>query len=227
MSVQLVRPPTLAAAVVDSIREAILRGYLRLGAPLREIGLGKTLDISLGTVREALRKLEEEGLVEVYPHRGAFVTRLPRKKVREIYTLRAQLEPFAVRLAMEDHAYTQSDMALFETLLERIGELERQGKVFEMVRADAEFHLAIAEKSGHDLLLEVLRNLQSKTMLVMAKVETVRSDREAEFELHRVVLDAIRSNDPQKAEEVLKKHIIESGDRLVKHMEAEPAADEQ
>ena len=222
MVVQLVRPPTLAAAAVDSIREAILRGDLPLGAPLREIELGRSLEVSRGTVREALRKLEEEGLVEVIPHRGAFVTQLQPQKVREIYTLRALLEPYAVRLAMEKRAYSTADLRSFEELLDRIGELERQGLAYEVVRTDAQFHLALAEKSGHQLLLEVLRNLQSKTTLVMLKVELYRTDRTPEVELHRTVLEAIRASDPLLAEDVIRRHIVESGDRLLQRMEAGP-----
>lgn len=222
MVVQLVRPPTLAAAAVDSIREAILRGDLPLGAPLREIELGRSLEVSRGTVREALRKLEEEGLVEVIPHRGAFVTQLPPQKVREIYTLRALLEPYAVRLAMERRAYSTADLRSFEELLDRIGELERQGAIYDTVRTDAQFHLAISGRAGHQLLLEVLRNLQSKTTLVMLKVELYRTDRTPEVELHRTVLEAIRAGDPLLAEDVIRRHIVESGDRLLQRMEAGP-----
>jgi DNA-binding GntR family transcriptional regulator len=219
--VQMVRPPTLMAAVVERMREAIIRGDLPLGSPLREVELGKSLDVSRGTVREALRELQDEGLVEVFPHRGAFVTQLPPQKVREIYTLRALLEPYAVRLAIEHQAITPSDLAAFEAMLAHLAEMERRGETYAVVRTDAQFHLTICGRSGHQLLMEVLRNLQSKTMLLMLRVHLYGSDSQSEVDLHRAVLDALRGGDPIQAEIVLRQHITESGERLVARLKTE------
>lgn len=219
--VQMIRPPTLMAAVVERMREAIIRGDLPLGSPLREVELSKSLDVSRGTVREALRELEDEGLVEVFPHRGAFVTQLPPEKVREIYTLRALLEPYALRLAMEQGAISAKDIASFEMLLGHLAEMERLGETYEVVRTDAQFHLTICGRSGHELLMEVLRNLQSKTMLLMLRVHTYGSDAQSEVDLHRSLVDAIRGGDPIQAEAVLRQHITESGERLFARLMAE------
>src|SRR5208283_1850229 len=100
-----VRPPTLTATVVDHIRAAIVQGQFAPGAPLHEVDLCNLLGVSRGTVREALRQLRDENLVEIVPHRGACVTTLSPRRAWEIYTLRAQLEPYAVRLAIEREAY--------------------------------------------------------------------------------------------------------------------------
>ena len=89
------RPPTLTATVADSIREGIFRGELHPGKPLREVELAEALDVSRGTVREALRQIQDESLVEVIPHRGAFVTNLTPKMADELHTIRALIEPLA------------------------------------------------------------------------------------------------------------------------------------
>src|ERR1700730_11406682 len=132
-TVHFVRPPTLTATVVDHIRESIVRGQLAPGAPLHEIDLSKSLGISRGTVREALRHLHDENLVEIIPHQGAFVTELSAKRAREVYTLRAQLEPYAVRLAMERKAYREQDLEELDGLVRRLGALERKGGLFEII----------------------------------------------------------------------------------------------
>jgi DNA-binding GntR family transcriptional regulator len=110
---QVDRPPTLVAAAADNIRHEILRGELLPGQSLPEVELSKTLNISLGSVREALRLLQQDCLVEVIPYRGAFVARLSTERVEEIYTLRCLLEPYAVRLSIENQLNTKlyrSDM---------------------------------------------------------------------------------------------------------------------
>ena len=90
---RLVRRPTLTAAVVGSIRDSIFRGDLQPGEPLREVELSESMDVSRGTIREALQKLQEENLVEVFPRRGAFVTRLTPRKAQELYTPRVDRAP--------------------------------------------------------------------------------------------------------------------------------------
>ena len=128
---QVVRPPTLTAVVADTIRDSIFQGDLRQGEPLREVELGESLDVSRGTVREALRMLQEESLIEIIPHRGAFVAELSPRTVREVYTLRALLEPYAVRVALENGAYSEEDLEALEALVRRMAELEQEGDTLE------------------------------------------------------------------------------------------------
>lgn len=211
----MVRPPTLATAVADLIRDAILRGEFRPGEALREVELSKSLDVSRGTVREAQRLLRDEGLVEILPHRGAFVAKLSVRTVREIYTLRALLEPYAVRLAMESSAYTEQDFEDMDALLRRMGEFERTGDILATIRADLEFHYTICEPSGHSLLLEVLRSLQSLTKLCMVNVKLYRTDFAPDEVQHRQIFDAICLGDRAQAEDVIRKHLDYFKDALL------------
>jgi DNA-binding GntR family transcriptional regulator len=87
--------------IVVDFRDAVLRGDYPPGSQLSEVALAESLGVSRGTVREALRTLAESGLVEVFPHRGAFVPALTIQRAKEIYSLRMVLEPFAARLAYE------------------------------------------------------------------------------------------------------------------------------
>lgn len=213
------RPPTLVSAVADSIRREILSGSMLPGQPLHEIELSKALNISRGTLREALRKLEQEGLVEVFPHRGAFVARLSPRKVKEIYTLRCLLEPYAVRLTVENKAFTQTDFDEMEALVERLGELERSGDYAQSVETDMRFHQLISRRCGHSLLLEVLQNLQSLTLMMILNTKLYRSDVVPDDITHQAILDGIRSGDAELAAKIVEKHILDAGSSLLQRME--------
>ena len=152
---RLKRPQTLVEAAAESIREAIYRGDLIPGQPLRENELSQILNISRGTAREALRLLRnEDGLVEVFPYRGTFVAKLTPEKVKEIYTLRALLESYAVRIALENDAYTEEDILELKGLVTRLGELRKNMDYAEDIKTDMNFHHRISERCNHHLLLK-------------------------------------------------------------------------
>lgn len=216
-SPRFVRPPTLTVTVANHIREAIVRGEMPPGSPLHEVELSTALNVSRGTVREALRLLHDEDLVDILPHQGAFVMELSPRKAWEIYTLRAQLEPYAVRLALENKAYTPQDLDDLDGLVRRLG--EHNGDPFETITADMEFHRVMCERGGHRVLMEMLRSLQSQTRLFILNTMIYHSDPVQDEEMHRTILDALRQGDPQHAEEVVRSHIIDTGTALIRRME--------
>jgi len=211
---RLVRPPTVTAVTADAIRNAILSGDLKQGESLREVELSKSLDVARSTVREALRLLHEEGLVEVLPHRGAFVTTLSARKVREVYTLRELLEPYAVGLAMESDAYGEQEFQDIAATVRRIGECEQRGDGFAMIKADVEFHYLICRPSGHCLLLDVLKNLQYLTTLCVTSLWMLDPDEAPQEQLHGEILDAIQSGDSALAQDRIRKHLKASKELL-------------
>lgn len=217
---RVIRPPTLTASVVDAIRDSIFRGDMQPGDPLREVELSESLQVSRGTVREALRELQSERLVEVIPHRGAFVPRLSLQTARELYTLRALIEPYAVRLALENDGYTEEDMEAIDTLARQLHGLEQEhGNTYETIRADVEFHHLICRPSSHELLLDVLGRLQSLTWLLVFNVHYYKSHEYSDEPSHVEIVDAIRSGDPNLAAETLKHHIDAAGMALLHRME--------
>lgn len=214
------RPPTLTAATAQNIQEAILRGDFAPGDALREADLSDSLGVSRGTVREALRLLHQEGaLVEVIPHRGAFVIKLTVERAREIYTLRALLEPYAVRIAMENKAYREEDLQELESLVQRLKELENEHNDPALVKTDMEFHHVATRACNHQLLLEMVGKLQSQTRILIFNTKRYRSDSVPDSVTHGAILEGIRSGSPAEAEEVVRRHIIDAGSSLVKRME--------
>ncbi|NPV55135.1 MAG: GntR family transcriptional regulator [Anaerolineae bacterium] len=215
---EVVRPPTLTETVATAIQEAILRGDLRPGEPLHEVELSKNLNTSRGTVREALRLLQREGLVEVFVYRGAFVTELSPRRIWEIYTLRAKLEPYALRLALEAKACTPEDLAGLKNYLHKMGESERSDDYQGLITADMDFHCLLASRSGHALLINMLDNLRTLTLLFILNTKLYRSDMVADEVSHQAILDVILTGDPEAAEATLARHITDSGTSLLRRM---------
>jgi DNA-binding GntR family transcriptional regulator len=216
---KLDRPPTLVEAVTETLRREIVKGNFLPGAALQEVELGKSLNISRGTVREALRQLSQEGLVEIFPYRGAFVTVLSAQRVKEIYTLRALLEPYAVRLSMENHAFDEDYLDDIRKLVIRMGELEKAGDYNRTIEADIRFHEMSCERCNHELILETLHNLQSLTLMFILTTKLYRSDMVSDEVSHQSIFDGIASGDPGLAEEIVRKHINDAGSSLVRRME--------
>jgi DNA-binding GntR family transcriptional regulator len=216
----VVRPPTLTAATAKNIEESILRGDLSPGDALREAELSERLGVSRGTVREAIRLLHQQGgLVEVIPHKGAFVVKLSLERAREIYTLRALLESYAVRICMESQAYNEGDLQELERLLVRIEALEKEGNVPALVEADMDFHRFATGRCNHQLLLEMVNNLHSQTMVLIFNTKLYRSDKVPDSVSHRAIVDGLRAGDPVAAEAIMRNHIIDAGSWLVNAME--------
>lgn len=215
---QAIRPPTLSSVVIERIREAILSGELAPGTHLNEIELSKRLNVSRGTVREALRALQDESLVDIIPHRGCYVTKLTKKKAEEIYTLRSLIEPYAVKTAIEKNLFREKDLAEIEKLVDKLSSFEKADDWYEIINTDMKIHLLLSSRSGHELLLGVLRALQVQIKLFIINTKMYRSDSIGDEVAHREILEVVRRGDPEEAEEIIRNHIIDAGKSLVGKM---------
>lgn len=172
----------------------------------------------------------ENGLIESIPYRGTFVAKLTPADVKEIYTLRAMLEAYAVRIAIENGAYTKEDIAELRKLISRLRELKKSKDFVEDIKTDLEFHRLISERCNHKLLLGVLNNLQSQNLVFILNTKLYHSELEPQDLSHQAILNGILSKDPHVAEEIVRKHITDAGSSLLQRMlsrEAESQAGDQ
>lgn len=211
-------PPTLASAVVDYLKDAILAGAYPPGSALREIPLSQAVSASRTTVREALRVLSDIGLVVIHPRRGASVASMSPKLVREIFSLRAVLEPFAIKLALTEGRIRTAELDRIEQAFENLRHTAKDGDAFATIEADMGFHWAFCAPCGHELLLEQLRSLQTRTRQFIFYTHFYESDSDGEVESHMPILMAIRSLEPDRAEAAVHKHIVSVGERLLIRM---------
>jgi DNA-binding GntR family transcriptional regulator len=152
----------LADEVADRIREAIFGGAYAPGSQLREVELSDALDVSRGPVREALLRLEQEGLVRSEWHRGATVTTLSAHDVSELDSLRGALEQLAVQRVITNAS--DEDITAVEKAARRMARAEDE---HEMVRHDIAFHDAVYAAARHQRLEEAWRAIRSQVHLFL------------------------------------------------------------
>lgn len=184
----------LAEEVADRIRDAIFDGAYPPGGSLREVELADALGVSRGPVREALLKLEREGLVRGEWHRGTTVTALSEVDVAELDSLRAALEQLAVTLVVD----RRPDLAAVDAVVAR---MERAAGEHEMVRCDLDFHDAVYAAAGHRRLREAWEAIRSQVHLFLLTRIGVESEGylagiPAE---HRALAEALRAGDRDAA----------------------------
>lgn len=193
----------LADEVADSLRTAIFDGTYPPGSQLRETELSSALEVSRGPVREALMRLEGEGLLRSGWHRGAVVVELSGEDVAEIDSLRGALEHLAVQLAVE----RASDEDL-DTLARAADRMRRAEDAHELVALDIAFHDAVYAVGGHRRLQEAWHTIRSQVHLFLVSrigvsVEGYLATVPGE---HRDLVEALRARDPETALHLFAEH---------------------
>jgi DNA-binding GntR family transcriptional regulator len=154
-------PVTVTDYVANSIRERILAGFYAAGTRLDQQTLIGDLGASLIPIRESLRQLEVEGLVQIHPHRGAFVAELSITELKEIYFVREVLEETATQLAVSRLSVQKLDVldALIEKM-ESATNVNDYAQLFDLNRA---FHFTLYETSGNSLLIQMISGLWDRS----------------------------------------------------------------
>lgn len=204
---------TIAMEIVDRLREAILTAQLQPGAMINQVELAAGLGVSRGPVREALRQLEEEGLVTTLPYRGTFVVPITRRDVGELYSLRAALEEFAVGLFMS--ARTREAVDELERTLRELGSAATSSPVPQVTNADLRFHTRIVERAGHSRLLRIWRQELKHIRRALGLLHHLDPDLEMVEGNHRPILEAIRRGDAAEAQREVRRHCVLAGEKLL------------
>jgi DNA-binding GntR family transcriptional regulator len=186
--------------VCAMLRELIISGELSGAEPLRQRDLAARFGVSQTPVREALRRLESEGLVVNDPHRGATVAQSRQGIVEDNSQIRAALEPLGARLAAR--AITDEQLERLQRLNDEMtalkGDDDRYGDL------NREFHFAIYEAAASPMLLSMMRLLW-QAMPHGPKVTRTHSESAAQ---HQQLIDALAAHDPQRAAEITQLHIL-------------------
>lgn len=196
---------SLGGQIFSRIREDILSGEYKRGEELKEATLGKKLGVSRTPVREALRQLELEGLVEIIPNRGARVTGISEKDIADIYRMRSRLEGLAARWAAEH--IKEEDIAQMEEIL-LLSEFHlKKSQKDQMVRLDGRFHEILYHGANSRMLEHVLTGFHY--YVKMARFTSVQEKSRAEESVkeHKAILGAIKNRDGDLAEKLANEHI--------------------
>jgi len=195
----------ISVKVYESIREAIISGQFPSGTKLTVDMLSEELKVSRTPVKEALVRLEREGLVENIPRRGMFVARIDIEDAIEIYELREVLEGFAVRKLCEN--LDEETLKELKELLEEGEKFIPQGELKKYSDVDEKFHKIIWDKSKNKRLFKFLENIRSQIRLLMASSVNIPGRAEDSLKEHKNILKALEERNPNLAEEYMKIHI--------------------
>lgn len=222
LAVDLPRPATIADSVYQALRNAIVFGELPPGRRLLERELALELAVSRTPVREALRRLAEEGLVSGVPNRGFVVRTVTLEEAEHVYAVREPLEVLAARLAARRCSPRQ--VAELEECLRRAERAARVGDWRTVVLENNAFHDRIAHASGNPVLARTLDLLRNQVNLVRMALWARRPDRPHEtLRQHRRILEALRSRDPQAAATASRAHLQSSWHSLRRALRQEEA----
>ncbi len=201
------RRATFTHEVLGTIRSAILAGRFVDKNQLTESRISKEFGISRAPVREALGRLVAEGLVTHSPHRGFFLREFTREDIEELMSLRAAIEKLAIRLAIE--RAEESEIEVLAAIVERMEVAVRKSPpdMEAASLADYEFHKQICAMARHKRLMEVWDSMAAQASVAIASVNEAFSVSSGFIRGHKGLLEAIRSGDTNKAENVIEDHI--------------------
>jgi len=202
--------------IATALRDEILSGAIAPGERLRQDDLASRLGSSRLPVREALRMLESEGLVELEPNKGARVPALSLDEVNTIYRMRERLEPLTLIESMLH--ITDAQVAHMESVQD---EIERNTDVTRFLVLDREFHMTSYAACASQPLLAITTRLWNSTQHYRRAFMLLASpDRATVVNAeHRLILDAVRRRDPEDAERFLVGHIRRTRVELTRHPE--------
>jgi len=198
---------TLADVALVELKEAIVSGEIPPGTPIRLQEYVDRLQMSSVPIREALRFLEQKGLIERSPHRGVYVSQMSAQDLDDTYQIRLELESKAVRLASE--AMTNDDSARITELVERYAKASLAG---DSVARDlhGDIHMSLYELSGSKWLLLLLPMLWDNSERYRRLALPLRGTPEQRIEEHRQIVEAVAAGDPDRAEALLRTHLSNS-----------------
>lgn len=154
--IQTHRP--LREIVYEELRNLILTGKIRPGTRMMEIELAEDMGVSRTPIREAIRKLEKEGLVVIEPRRGAYASEISLKDMEDILEVRANLEGLAAYLAAE--RMTSAEKEALREVSQKFGQAVTDGNMADMIAYDTKFHHMIVESSRNNHLIHMVEQLQ-------------------------------------------------------------------
>lgn len=200
---------TASEYVEATLRAAILSGRLAGGIPLRQEELAEIFGVSRMPVREALRQLEAQALVDFVPHRGAVVTEISADDAADNYAIRLALEPMALRLSIPH--LTEDDFVLAGDLIAEMDEEADPGRMGELNRR---FHLSLYARAGRTkLLLLVEQQLAAADRYLRFHLAAKGREHMSQQD-HRAMLDAARQRDIPAAIQSLEGHLRTAADTI-------------
>lgn len=200
-------PPTLVDQIVDKLSVAIIEGLFRSGEKLIESDIQKRLQVSRTPIREAMRVLEQIGLVTRIPRKGCIVRRITRKYIEDSFPIRASLEELASRLAIKN--ITDRDITRFNKILSEMETAALHNDKTGYMKAHIKFHDLLIERSNNHSLIIMLDNLR-KSVIWHRLSNIWHSDKLMQaVAVHQEILNLLVNNQEEELAALVRGHIME------------------
>ena len=213
---QIERHQTLREKILETIRDAILKGSLKPGERVSEPELAERFGISRTPIREAFRQLESEGYLKVIPRKGAVVASLSERDIEEFYAIKIILEGFAAKMAAEK--LSMKDIEKLESINQRLAQIAKDGDVKNFFRVHNEFHEVFIKAAGNERLYEMINQLVMKFKRLRLASLSVHGRMEISVEEHRNMIQAFKDNDGDKADSLVRHAATIGADVLIQSM---------
>ena len=187
----------LRDVVFNTLRQAILRGELKPGERLMEIQLANKLGVSRTPIREAIRKLELEGLVLMIPRKGAEVAEITEKNMLDVLEVRRALEELAVKLACE--RITEEEIQELKDAADAFQKILSEKDITKIAEADEAFHDVIFKSTGNDRLIQLLNSLREQMYRYRLEYLKREEYHPQLLEEHQQIIDRITRKDQSEA----------------------------
>lgn len=208
-----IKSQALYIQVADRLRAQIYRHDLRPGDAIDEMALCERYGISRTPLREALKVLSSEGLIELIPRKGSFVRSMDIAELNELFPVMAVLEGLCAREAVEN--CTVSDLKKLEDMHKKLEEYASSGNIDDYYEQNFIFHQAVQDLSGNRILQRMIGDLRKILRLARHMQLTIPGRLEASIEEHRQILLAFRKHDPDLADKNMQAHLHKQWHSLI------------
>jgi DNA-binding GntR family transcriptional regulator len=206
-------PRSLVEDIAGQLSDAIFEGKLHPGQQIVESDLQQVLGVSRAPLREALLKLEGQGLVRMVPRKGTFVRAITPRWISEIFTVRACLEGLAARLAAEQAAPACAER--LENILADMALLAQQKRFKDYFYRHWAFHRVFSEGSRNEELRARIEAMRRESLWLSYSVTYFEHNHQASQKTHRGIVDLFRKGHPQEVETAVRTHILAAIDQYV------------
>lgn len=206
----------LRDVVFNTLRQAILTGELKPGERLMEIHLADRLGVSRTPIREAIRKLELEGLVVMIPRKGAQVARITEKNLKDVLEVRRALDMLAARLAC--HRMNDKEKKELKKACDEFAGVVKDNNTKDITEADVRFHDIILQSTNNERLIQLVSNLAEQ--MYRYRLEYIKDSayHSRLVQEHEAIYHAIINNQEEKAAEAVVVHIDNQEKTIIDHL---------
>ena len=204
----------LRDVIFDTIREAIIAGELKPGERLMEVQLAEKMGVSRTPVREAIRKLELEGLVDMIPRKGAHVAELSVKDIMDVLEVRASLDGLATSLSAI--RITDDEIKELKHIYTQFAHYVEKENLQGSIKKDVEFHDIIYRSSRNDKLIQISNNLREQVHRFRVIYLKGYSSPKAIIKEHEDIIEAIAGRNPELAQKYAQEHIKKQEEAITK-----------